>query len=133
MDDSKWIELNEKGIANFDFLTETEGAYCRKVDANGHILQYAYISADLSKLVILKDINCKVFEVHDWSENQNESHKVITQFLSELTFRPFYMKGTPFEQEHAKSLWHFCVPQNFVSKSLMDYVEINILQNNLTI
>lgn len=128
MDNQDWEKRNKEVIRDFDFLKSTKGAYCKRENASGEILQYAYISIDVSTLVTY-NVEGQTMEVFDWDNNENQSHDVIAKFLSELTFRPWYMGGNEAEQKYAMEFWQFCLSQNVVPQCLKDYVNKNVLEN----
>ena len=108
--------MDEKYIANLEFLKDYEGVYCYKNDKEGNLEKQAYFYTSCKRLIIVENEN---YTIYDWNSidinKQNESRHVISQFLSELTVAPYLTsKGTPYEKKIAESCWQLYRPQDVI-------------------
>ena len=120
--ENKLKKVCEESIGAFEFLDKKEGAYCKKEDENGNVVQYAFITSDVCQLVLFIGGDIHNVKAYDWNNSDEESHKVISNFLSELSFRPLYEKGKPCEQKIAKEMWQLLIPQSLISENIKNYI-----------
>lgn len=122
-------KMTEEEIVRLDILNKIGGAYCKKENEDGNIIQYAYISSNLSTLVVFMSGDASNACIYNLNKNEAESQKTIGPFLVELTFRPLFLKGKPYEQKMAKEMWQLCIPQSQIPDSIKNYIN-NFINTN---
>lgn len=116
----------DKEIGNLEFLNSLKEVYCFKMNIEGQIINYAYITSSC-KLLIVCDHSLTNYDTYYWDDCDincaNNSRKKICELLGEIAVRIVMLKGgNPFEKKQAKTLWQIFNPQKRTPKELLTYI-----------